>query len=748
MLYSSNNQTEALIRGMMSFGICKLTIFEELVRLAHREVPPSELLASAANAIAAEVLADCCRIYLARDLSKLVLRVSVGSTCEAGEALEMLALGAVSHARLAGIDSPESSSLAVPLMSRARCLGAIVVARGEDAGSFTELELGTLSAVASQMVALVEGAQLIDVIDGTAGPRQAEPDSHERTPGELVLVGTAASPGIAIGTAAFRHIFPQQFGAHAPRASGDRAEPDRLRDALQKTQNDLLRIQAAAAGELGEEQALIFGAHLLILHDSMLLSSIDRGLKLGLSAAESVDKAFSRIVKRLNNVSDPYIQERIEDVEDLRSRVLGHLLEEDVPASLRAQIVVSPRTSPSVIMELKAQGALGVASELGGTTSHGVLLARALGVPAVTGVDGLLRMLASGDALIVDGEAGRVILRPTRETILEYRERESAALQKRAEFSKYRTQAPQTADHVQFELRANVALGVELEVARENGASGVGLYRTEFAFIAREGLPSRDEQVRIYAKAYQAFPEGPISFRILDLAGDKLVPGSGARAAQGAFHGYRSIRVLFDYPHILRTQAQAFSLAAGNRPLRILIPMVSSLEEAVRIKQLVHSALSELPQSSTRPPPIFGAMIEVPAAVEIVADLAREVEFFSIGTNDLVQYALVIDREDSRMSSPRDVFQPAVLRMIRRVVKAAQRAGKEVSVCGEAAARPEFAIALLALDVRTLSVSPRAIPELKQKLANVTLQPLISDVEQLLESTCATVIEQTLRRML
>jgi phosphoenolpyruvate-protein kinase (PTS system EI component) len=290
-----------------------------------------------------------------------------------------------------------------------------------------------------------------------------------------------------------------------------------------------------------------------------------------------------------------------------------------------------------------------------------------------------------------------------------------------------------------------VALGVDLQVARENGASGVGLYRTEFAFIARDGLPSRDEQVRIYERAYQAFPAGPISFRILDLAGDKFLSFSGLDLARSPFHGYRSIRVLFDHPHILRTQTQAFALAAGERPLRILIPMISSIEELRRVKELVQLALRDLPSATAQHNPSFGAMIEVPAAVEIVADLAAEVDFFSIGTNDLIQYALVVDREDSRHSSPRDAFHPAILRMIHRVVLAAHSAQRQVSVCGEAAANAEFAIALLALGVDALSVSPRSIPQLKQRLANVRLEPIVSEIESILASVQTSEVERALR---
>lgn len=303
-----------------------------------------------------------------------------------------------------------------------------------------------------------------------------------------------------------------------------------------------------------------------------------------------------------------------------------------------------------------------------------------------------------------------------------------------------------TADGVRFTLQANVALGVDLAIAKENGAEGVGLYRTEFPFIVREGLPTVDEQVRIYSKAYDAFPNGPISFRLLDVAGDKFVPTRELGVTRSAFHGYRSLRVLFDYPHILRDQVQAFALAAGTRPLRILVPMVTSLEDMRLVRQLVASSLAQHPVTAALQSPSLGAMIEVPAAVEIVDDLAAEVDFFSIGTNDLLQYALVVDREDPRLSSPRDAYHPAILRMIRRVVRAGHAAGKEVGVCGEIAARPELAIALMALGVDALSVTPRAIPELKQKFAGIPLKPLSASIDRLLRASVAEDIERELRQ--
>jgi phosphoenolpyruvate-protein kinase (PTS system EI component) len=282
-------------------------------------------------------------------------------------------------------------------------------------------------------------------------------------------------------------------------------------------------------------------------------------------------------------------------------------------------------------------------------------------------------------------------------------------------------------------------------MAVENNAQGIGLYRTEFPFLVRDGIPTVDEQVRIYAKAFAAFPAGPVVLRILDLAEDKLVPAGGLEVGRSAFQGYRSIRVLFDYPHILRDQVQAFAIAAGACRLSILIPMVTSVEELRRVKQLVASALLQHQATIACPAPRFGAMIEVPAAVEIAADLAREVDFLSIGTNDLTQYALVIDREDPRLASPLDAYHPAILRMVSRVVAAGHAAGKEVAVCGEIAARFELAVALLAIGVDTLSVTPRAIPELKQKLAQVAVRPLAQAMERILQLSTASELEQALR---
>jgi phosphoenolpyruvate-protein phosphotransferase len=374
-----------------------------------------------------------------------------------------------------------------------------------------------------------------------------------------------------------------------------------------------------------------------------------------------------------------------------------------------------------------------------------VLLARAMGIPVVTGIADLLAEVRPNDSLIVDGTTGLVVVGPSEQTMLRYSSERQRLLQARTEYARYRNILASTADGARVSLHANVGLASDLLVARENGAEGIGLYRTEFSFIVRDAFPTREEQVRIYAKAYELFPEGRINFRILDLGGDKFVTHGSLSAARGAFHGYRSIRVLFDHPDVLRDQVQALAIAAAERPLRILIPMLSSLEELRRVRAMIDQALSSVERPGAQQVAEIGAMIEVPAAVELAAEIAREVDFLSIGTNDLMQYTLVVDREDSRMAQASDPYHPAILRMIARVAAAGREAGKPVGVCGEIALRPDLALAMVALGVDSLSVVPTAIPELKQALAQLRLAPMQQAIAAILRSADAVTLAAALK---
>jgi len=525
---------------------------------------------------------------------------------------------------------------------------------------------------------------------------------------------------------------------------GSLEEQSRVRNACQKTRDDLLRLQSAAAEELGEEEALIFGAHLLLLSDPMLAKMIEEGIELGRTAPVAVDVAFDDIVRRLSEIDDAYIQERIEDLEDLRGRLLDHILGIEHLGGVDARIVLCVRATPSLVVEMKARGAIGLVSEVGGRTSHGALLARSLGVPVVAGIGAPAPGVQVGDLLIVDGDRGRAVVRPTVRTREDYESRSRLAEHQRMQFLSYRGKPARTADGRLVELQANIALGADLDVARENQAGGVGLYRTEFPFIVRDAVPTRAEQARIYSKAYEAFPRGPVTFRLLDLGGDKFLSHRGLGRSRHAFHGYRSIRILFDHPHILRDQVLAFAEAADGRELRVLIPMVPGVEDVAHVKRLVSASLEQDPRLC-KGPLVYGAMVETPAAVEMAPDLADEVEFLSIGTNDLIQYVFVVDREDPRMSMEQQAYHPAILRMVNRVVRSAHEKGKPVAVCGEMASNPDLAIVLTALGVDTLSITPRKIPEIKQALTRASLSSIQKCVGAILESSTSEAVQSILR---
>jgi phosphotransferase system, enzyme I, PtsP len=729
-----------------------MNITTELLSIVEQAHSVVRILEAGARVIAERMCVDRCLVFLFDEHGELVRSATYDSTGNGRDQrtdaeVNLAAAQATADRRVTTVRGGTVSLLAMPLLLRDDVLGALLL---ESAGerAFSVEDLRTLAAAGAQLVGIIEKARIIDALDRgehpvpRARPRRPTLESED---GERVLHGIGASPGVAIGPAVFRGAPRVDLSAAEFPAGEPAVERARVRAALEKTRNDVVRVQLAAAREIDEEHALIFASHLLLLNDPALVERIDRGIEGGMSAPRAIAAALYEFETRLALVADDYIRERIDDVEDLRSRLLDHVLDTGTRNRFGARIVLTDRIPPSLVVELKTEGAQALVAETGGATSHGILLARAMGIPAVTGIPDLLTSARPGDQLVVDGTSGVVIVRPGAGSIARYEEERRRVARARSEHAKYRNVVTKTADGERIVLHANVGVASELTVARENGAEGIGLYRTEFPFILRDAFPTLGEQVRIYGKAYELFPGGPINFRILDLGGDKFVGGGSIAAARSAFHGYRSLRVLFDHPDVFRDQVQALALAAGTRPLRILLPMVTSIEELLRAKAIIRQALESIVEPGAQIAPEIGAMIEVPAAVELAADIAREVDFLSIGTNDLMQYALVVDREDSRMAKVADPYHPAILRMTARVVAAARAAGKSVSVCGEIAVRPDIALALTALGVDSLSVVPTAIPELKQALAGARLEPMRRAIAGILALSDASSVVAALR---
>ena len=708
-----------------------MNITTELMRIVEQAHSLARILDAAARVITERLRVDGCLVFLLDERGDLVRSAAYGSDSSGRSQLadaeaELIAAEVTAERRLATVRGETASLLASPMLLRDTMVGAVVL-QSTGQRDFSADDIGMLATTCAQLVGIIENARIIDALDRgeqpapLGAPRRLSVDSED---GERILRGVGVSPGVAIGCAVFRGAYRLDLSARELPAGEPGAERARVRTAIEKTHNDLLRIQVAAAREIDEEHALIFASHLLLLNDPMLLGRIDQELARGVSAPLAIDAVLDEFETRLRLVPDAYIRERVDDIDDLRNRLLDHVLDSGSRAHFGARIVLTSRIPPSLVVELKTEGAQALVTEVGGTTSHGVLLARAMSIPVVTGLADMLTSVRPGDRLVVDGTTGAVVVRPSDHTVAQYEELRRHAERVRTEHAKFRDVLARTSDGVRVTLHANVSVASDLTVARENGAEGIGLYRTEFPFIVRDAFPTLGEQVHIYRKAYELFPCGPIHFRILDLGGDKFVAGGPIATARSAFHGYRSIRVLFDYPDVLRDQVQALALAAADRPLRILIPMVTSIEELRRAKTIINQALASIDEPRAQRAPEIGAMIEVPAAVELAGDIAREVDFLSVGTNDLMQYTLIVDREDSRMAQLCDPYHPAILRMIARVAAAACAAGKTVSVCGEIAVRPDVALALIALGIDSLSVVPTAIPALKQALAAARLEAM------------------------
>lgn len=732
-----------------------MNITNDLFKIVDQAYSLTRILDAATRVIAERLRVDVCSVFLLDETGDLLRSPTdeVGSAKRsertATEA-KSIAAQVTRERRVATSHCEAVSLLAAPMLLRDTIVGALVL-QSTERRDYSVQDIETLAVICAQLVGIIENARIIETLDrGDQRIRRAEPRPSPENVGEdeQILTGVGASPGVAIGPAVFRGAHRLDLSARHLPAGDAPAETNRVRTAFRKTHDDISRIQVAAAREIDEEHALIFTSHLLLLKDPGLSERIKERISRGVSAPLAIDAALEEVETRLRLIPDAYIREKIDDIDDLRTRLLEHVLGIASRERVGQGVVLTSRIPPSLVIELKTEGAQGLVSETGGATSHGVLLARALSIPLVSGVTDMLSSVRPGDRVVVDGTTGSVIVRPSEETVTRYVSVRQRAERERTEYEKYRSVLARTADGVRVTLQANVGVASDLAVARENGAEGIGLYRTEFPFIVRDSFPTRAEQVRIYRKAYEFFPAGNIHFRILDLGGDKFIAGGHVGGARGAFIGYRSIRVLFDHPDVLRDQVQAFALAAEDRPLRILIPLVTSVEELRHTKRLIEQALASLDEVQAQKEPEIGVMIEVPAAVELAADIANEADFLSIGTNDLMQYTLVVDREDSRMTPLYNPCHPAILRMVARVAMAASAAGKAVGVCGEIAARPDMALALIALGVNSLSVAPNAIPELKQALAAARLEPMRRAMKEILALSDARSVEAALREAL
>jgi len=541
---------------------------------------------------------------------------------------------------------------------------------------------------------------------------------------ELRFKGIPASPGIAIGPAyLFRKATPS-IDERAIEAKDIPGETDRLERSLARSRKELEKILTFAETKLGTEEAKIFEAQLMILEDAVLFEAIMRRVGTELRNIEFI--VFDEIEKYrriMENSGDEYTRERAHDVEDLRNRVLRNLHEERLVSKFEsASIIVSQNLSAADTLILSRNEVLGYLTEIGGITSHMALLARALKIPAVVGVRHVAGMVHGEAVLIVDGYSGTVVVHPQAETLREFEAKRDRYRQFEDDLAGLRDLPAETKDGRRVELSANIELEQELEYIRFQGADGIGLYRSEILLIGKESFPSEEEQFAVYKNLAESMYPKPVIIRTFDIGGDKMMAHSIQE--NNPFLGWRGIRVLLDKEELFLDQLRAILRASTRKNVRVMFPMVASLKEVRKAKTILKRAQSELRERKApfdeRMP--VGVMIEVPSAAVIAEDLAEEVDFLSIGTNDLIQYLLAVDRSNDVVSSLYDEFHPAVVRFLRRIIERGKRGKVWVGMCGEMAGDPLATVLLIGLGLDEFSVVPRVLPEIKKIIRSVSFK--------------------------
>jgi phosphotransferase system enzyme I (PtsI) len=566
----------------------------------------------------------------------------------------------------------------------------------------------------------------------------------------LVLEGVAAAPGIGIGVAVVLRREEPVIPEYTVEGDAVEAEVERLEAAVSAARGQLERIRSPLASV--QIVDAILHTQILILEDRQLLEDASQRIRLERINAEwALGQELRRLDRLFASMEDAYLRERRADLHYAARRLLHNLLghEPEWLGDLRgAAVVVARELSPAEVSQLDRARVMAIVTEAGGRTAHTAIVATSLGLPAVVGLEGATTRVRDGDAVIVDGNSGRVLVRPEALTIQGYRARVRNNAAQEREWLRRAHLPPETRDGRSLLLLANIERAEELRLIRSYGAHGVGLFRTEFLYLNRSATPGEEEQLEHYRAVVEAVAPDPAVIRTLDLGADKLPAGVPRRAEANPALGLRGIRVSLGDPALLRTQLRAMLRASAHGRLRILLPMIVGVEEVRAVRQALDEARAELEREGRAlgEGVELGAMIETPAAVAIADGLAQEADFLSIGTNDLVQYTLAVDRENESVAYLYNAMHPGVLRQIRAVVLAARGTGRPVAVCGEMAADPLASLVLLGLGVDELSMQAPAIPRVKAALRATTQAEARALATRLLELRTAAEVEDCLRK--
>ena len=562
--------------------------------------------------------------------------------------------------------------------------------------------------------------------------------SEKKSKEEIILKGIAASPGVAHGTALLYLQKVLDVPSYDLRPEAIDAEIERFDQAILQTREEITAVRHKVAASLGEGEARIFDAHLMVLEDGALLDEVNSELR---STNKNVESCYHQIAERyisfFSSMEDEYLKERVTDIRDVSRRLLQNLIgmnKSNLGELAAHSIIVSEDITPSDTADMDRSKLLGFITDAGGQTSHSVIMARSMRIPAVVGLHNATKAIQSGDQILVDGYDGIVVINPSEERLFRYGKRASERRKLDEIYISAISEPSETKDGSPIGLMSNIEGAHEMEQVVAMRSGGVGLFRTEGIFLRHHGYPPESVQYDEYAAVVAAAGDEPVIIRTLDIGGDKTL-GDGGPQEDNSFMGFRAIRFCLVNQDTFKTQLRAILRASAKGNVKIMYPMISGVAELRRANQILEEVKVDLRAESLafNEGIEVGAMVEIPSAAAIIDLLAEEADFFSIGTNDLIQYLIAVDRLNDLVAHLYEPAHPAVLRTLKLIIDEANRLGKHVSVCGEIAGDPIYAILLMGMGATSLSLTSSMLPEVKYCIRNVKIADARALVEEVLQ---------------
>ena len=768
-----------------------LTILEDISTLISHSHDLEETLNQIAAIVAARMETEVCSIYiLDQRKNRLTLCATMGLDKESvgkvsmavGEGLTglvieqmkpVMVVDALAHPRYKYFPETHEehfhSFLGVPLIERKTPLGVLVVQTSRRR-QFSRDEIRLLTTISNQVSGIIVQARLADslkikeqerkeyqkrMVGAMRKLRSYERKRPERTAKARQhfrgrLIGLAASPGFGRGRAYVLQPRMELSAIPEKKSRNPQREIERFRSAVERGIEQIDVVKKRMSKLISKEESAIFDVYRLILEDPAIIQQVENQIrKEGFTAEYAVRVVFERYLQHVARLEDNYLRERSADIKDAAQRLLENLTgvagrELDIPDDA---VLVAEDLSPAELSMLEGDHFKGIVLSTGGVTSHASILAKSFEIPSVVAVEDLMEKVHQGDLLIVDGNFGGIYVNPGHEVIREYDRLERDYAELNRELETLKDLPAETLDGHRVALYSNVGLLSDIAFAHLHGAQGIGLYRTEIAFLARRDFPSEEEQYALYKRVVEGMAGKPVTIRTLDIGADKYPSYMRSPAVEpNPFLGWRSIRVSLEVEEIFKTQLRAILRVGDIGRVRMLIPMVSSLEEIAKVKELLSETKDELERDGI---PFdnhmeLGVMIEVPSAVHLADRFLREVDFLSIGTNDLIQYILAVDRSNRKVANLYEPLHPAVLAALASTIKAGRREGKRVGMCGEMAGDPLSAVLLLGMGLEEFSMGALYIPVIKKTIRSITYQAAKTTAEIVLQMDTVSEIKKYL----